>query len=130
MNFRISVLLVFLFQLLFSCGVPTGNRVDAKNLKVHYLEGVKKNEAIDFAKYWRDNGFVGDEMQNIQLSLDNDVIIVKLIEKSLYHDETLTINEQANINQLERDLSDYVFDKKVSIQITDNTFTPLDKVSN
>ena len=108
-----------------------GNRIDAKNLKVYFIEGVTKEEAIDFTKYWRDNGFVGEKEQVIRLDLyDNETIVVKLIEKELYHADPLTISEEALLQDIERDLNTYVFKRPAIIQIVDNTFRPIEKVNS
>jgi hypothetical protein len=108
--------------------MPMGNRIDSKNLRVYYQEGVAQKKAIAFATYWRDNGFVGDNEQVIQLDREeNGVLVVKLIEEEIYHDKGLSIIELSLIQQLERDLKADVFDEEVTIIITDNTFRPIDR---
>lgn len=105
-----------------------GDRVDIDELKVFYLEPFDKKEAIEFAKFWRDNGFIGNESQFIQLSIsENDIIQVKIIEKEKYHDQYLSIEEQALISDLERLLEKNVFGKRVVIVITDNTFAEIER---
>lgn len=113
--------------LLFACGIPMGDRVDADNLQVYYLDGIKKNTAIEFAKYWKNNGFVGERKQVIQLSREEDQTIIKLIEREMYHNESLTVDEQSKLQQLERTLSKEIFDGEVEIMITDNTFRPIER---
>jgi hypothetical protein len=104
-----------------------GNRIDANNLQVYYLEGVSKETAIEFATYWKNNDFVGDRKQVIQLDKDEDGYLLKLIERAIYHEETLEIDEQAKLQELERSLEDEVFDENVTIVITDNTFRPIER---
>ena len=111
--------------LITGCAAPLGDRVDGENLKVYYLEDVSKQMAIDFAKYWIANGFVGEKEQTIQLLTDEDKVIVKLIEKESYHDESLGISEVAMLQDLERVLKSDVFQKDVRIWICDDTFYPL-----
>jgi hypothetical protein len=120
--------LLLFIGLLFSCGMPMGNRVDATNLQVYYLDGVEKESAIRFARYWRDMGFIGEQQQVIQLDRDEDgLLLVKLIEREIYHDELLNIQELSLIQQLQRDLAQEVFDEPVFIVITDNTFRPIER---
>ena len=122
------IIFFLLLSILFSCGMPMGNRIDSKNLRVYYQEGVAQKKAIAFATYWRDNGFVGDNEQVIQLDREeNGVLVVKLIEEEIYHDKGLSIIELSLIQQLERDLKADVFDEEVTIIITDNTFRPIDR---
>jgi hypothetical protein len=124
---RIAHVLV-LFLVVSSCGMPMGNRIDSKNLKVYYQDVVKKEKAIAFATYWRDNGFVGEKEQVIQLDRDEDgLLVVKLIEEDIYHENELSIIETSLIQQLERDLKAQIFYEEVLIVITDNTFRPLDR---
>jgi hypothetical protein len=111
--------------LISGCAAPLGDRIDGENLKVYYLEDVSKQMAIDFAKYWIANGFVGEKEQTIQLLTDEDKVIVKLIEKESYHDESLGISEVAMLQDLERVLKSDVFQKDVRIWICDDTFFPL-----
>jgi hypothetical protein len=123
---RLSLLL--LIGLLFSCGMPMGNRVDANNLQVYYLDGVEKESAIRFARYWRDMGFIGEQQQVIQLDRDAEgTLILKLIEREIYHDEALNIQEISLIQQLQRDLAQEVFNEPIFIVITDNTFRPIER---
>ena len=122
------IIFFLLLSILFSCGMPMGNRIDSKNLRVYYQDGVAQKKAIAFATYWRDNGFVGDNEQVIQLDREeNGVLVVKLIEEEIYHDKGLSIIELSLIQQLERDLKADVFDEEVTIIITDNTFRPIDR---
>jgi hypothetical protein len=108
--------------------MPMGNRIDSKNLKVYYQDVVKKEKAIAFATYWRDNGFVGEKEQVIQLDRDEDgLLVVKLIEEDVYNENELSIIETSLIQQLERDLKAQIFYEEVLIVITDNTFRPVDR---
>jgi hypothetical protein len=124
---RIAHVLV-LFLVVSSCGMPMGNRIDSKNLKVYYQDVVKKEKAIAFATYWRDNGFVGEKEQVIQLDRDEDgLLVVKLIEEDVYNENELSIIETSLIQQLERDLKVQIFEEEVLIVITDNTFRPIER---
>lgn len=126
-----SFLYLFLFLTLVSCGMNMGDRIDAENLSVYYTEGVSKNQAINFTKFWRSNGFVGEKPQTIQLEKDKaDWILVKVIENKSFENQKLTIQEMALLNDLERQLSSEIFQTRVEIIITDNTFRPLDKGVN
>ncbi|HLV41897.1 MAG TPA: hypothetical protein VKY37_06445 [Brumimicrobium sp.] len=117
--------IILLPTLLLSCGISMGDRIDNGNLSVYFLEGIPKEKAISFARYWRNNGFVGERKQIIQLESDKDVVIVKIIEREMYHEDLLNITEEALIQQLERDLKTKVFDLDTEILITDNTFRPI-----
>lgn len=120
---------VFLLMLviLTSCGVNMGTRIDNGNLQVFFLEGIEKEKAIEFSKYWINQGFVGTEKQYIQLEADKEVILVKLIEKEIYQEDLLTITEEAILQDIERDLKKNVFKQETEIVITDNTFRPIEK---
>ncbi|MCO5269438.1 MAG: hypothetical protein M9897_11170 [Brumimicrobium sp.] len=122
-----SIFLFILIILMSACGVPMGNRIDSHNLSVYYLDGITKEKAIAFAKYWRDNGFVGENKQTIQLDSENNVIFVKLIEREVYSDEPISIDEEVMLQDLERTLKQEIFNKEVTIVITDNTFQPIMK---
>ncbi|MEX1190421.1 MAG: hypothetical protein WED10_03540 [Brumimicrobium sp.] len=121
---QIFTLLVFLG----SCGMPMGDRIDADKLSVYYLDGVPKEKAIKFAKYWKNNDLIGDEAQVIQLEkLSKNTIGVKLIEEENYHDEGLSIHEESLLQSLERDLEKEVFKQDVTLIITDNTLRPIER---
>nr|WP_299205875.1 hypothetical protein [uncultured Brumimicrobium sp.] len=121
-NWIVVSLLSFL---LVGCGISMGTRIDNGNLSVFFLEAVPKDKAIAFAKYWKNEGFVGEEKQVIQLDKIDGVIVVKLIEREMYHKNLLSITEEAMIQQLERDLKRDVFGLETQIMITDNTFRPI-----
>ena len=107
-----------------------GDTVKTKDekLTVFYLEKVPKNKAIKFLKYWKENGLIGEESQVIQLDvLEDGSIAVKLIEKSIYHKESLSIHEESLLQELERNLEEKVFEQEVTIIITDNTFRPIER---
>ncbi|WP_159038396.1 hypothetical protein [Brumimicrobium mesophilum] len=123
-NWIVIFLVVFLFQ---ACGISMGDRIDNGNLSVYFLEGVNKDKAISFARYWKNNGFIGDKKQVIQLEREDNAITVKLIERELYHKDAFTIQEEALLQDLERDLKKEVFIEEVNILITDNTFRPIIK---
>lgn len=116
------IIVIVSLVFLASCSENLGDRVDTKNLKVYYLDSVPKDLAIKFTEFWRDNGFIGDSPQYIQLDKEKDLYIVRLIEKEKYHDSPLTISQQTKLNDLERKLSKQVFKKRTIIEITDNTF--------
>ncbi|MDB2697683.1 hypothetical protein N9Y29_00760 [Crocinitomicaceae bacterium] len=117
-----------LLSFLIGCGMPMGNRVDSKNLKVYYLEDVSQQKAIAFATYWRDHGFVGEKEQVVQLSRNEArVLEVKLIEDDIYHSEVLEVQEIALLQQLARELKEAVFEEEVIIVITDNTLRPIER---
>lgn len=127
-NHALKAVALFLLSFVFSCGQSMGDRIDIDELKVFYLEPFEKNEAVKFAKYWRDNGFLGDEPQFIQLSIsENNIVQIKLIEKEKYHNQYLSIKEQALLSDLERLLEKDVFNKSVVITITDNTFAEIER---
>lgn len=128
---RRNVFLIVLALLtLIACQPKMGSRVDTHNLSVFFLQGVDKEKAIAFAEYWRDNGFVGERKQTIQLDRDGEVILVKLIENERFHEELINISEEAMLQQIERDLKRNVFQQEVEIVITDNTLRPLLKRKN
>lgn len=122
---RSPIIILFFPLLLIGCGVNMGTRIDNGNLSVFFLEGVNTNEAIEFSKYWKDHGFVGERKQVIQLENKNDVIHVNLIERKMYQADRLTISEEAMLQEIERDLNKNVFHKETTIVITDNTFRPI-----
>lgn len=123
---RILIITIF-SSVLLGCGIPMGNRVDANNLQVYYLENVSKSKAIAFAEFWKSNGFVGDRKQVIQLDKDDKGYSVKIIERSDYHEENLNIEEQSQLQELEYTLEEEVFDDNATIIITDNTFRPIER---
>jgi hypothetical protein len=119
------IVISLLTSLLLSCGIAMGDRIDNGNLSVYFLEGIPKDKAINIARYWRDNGFLGEDKQVIQLENDRNVVVVKIIEREMYHEDLLTITEEAMVQQLERDLKNNVFNQDTEILITDNTFRPI-----
>lgn len=119
-----------LIALLTSCGMPMGDTVKTgdEKLTVFYLEKVPKEKAISFLKYWKNNGFIGEEPQVIQLEiLEDESIGVKLIEKSSLHEKPLSIHEKSLMQELERTLEKEIFEQEVTILITDNTFRPIER---
>jgi hypothetical protein len=110
--------------------MPMGDTVKTEDekLTVFYLEKVPKDKAIKFLKYWKNNGFISDDPQIIQLDvLENGSFAVKIIEKSTYHEQYLSIHEESLLQELERNLEDKVFEQEVTIIITDNTFRPIER---
>ncbi|RYM34721.1 hypothetical protein ERX46_04930 [Brumimicrobium glaciale] len=119
-------IVIFLVALLFQgCGISMGDRIDNGNLSVYFLEGINKEKAIEFSKYWRNNGFLGEEKQIIQLEREEKTVVIKLIEREMYHSDSFTINEEAMLQELERALKKEIFHEDVEIMITDNTFRPI-----
>lgn len=104
-----------------------GSRVDNGNLSVYFLQEESKDDAILFAKYWKEQGYVGERKQIIQIEEEKDVVFLKLIERKSYQEEEINITEEALLQDIERDLEKNVFHKEVEIVITDNTFRPLQK---
>lgn len=123
---RVLISICFCFYL-SSCGVSMGDRIDMKNLQVYYLEHITKDEAIAFAKFWKQHDFIGHEKQTIQLDRVGGTFIIKLIEKEEFHEKALTIPEQAAIYELQRMIEEQVVGGPVEIQISDNTFRPIER---
>lgn len=121
---------ILLFLAFVSCGVNMGDRIDTESLSVYFLPGVEKDQAVAFAEYWRDNGFLGENKQVIQLEKEKDVILIKLIENENFHNEPISITEEAMLQDLERYLKRNIFQREVEIVITDNTFRPILKRQN
>lgn len=107
--------------------MPMGNEIRSENITVYYKD-VSKQEAVKFTKFWKQNEFVGSKDQVIQLlKLEDGNVGVKLIEKSIYHEEPLTIKEQALLQELEYRLEREVFGGETTIIITDNTLRPIER---
>ncbi len=121
------IFIAVLFVVISSCGIPMGNRIDAKNLQVYYLENVPKSKAISFAKFWKENGFVGDNKQVIQLDKNDKAYVIKLIEREEFQEQRLSIDEQSKLQELEYRLEEEVFEENATILITDNTFRPIER---
>lgn len=120
---KVNLYLLVIVGFLSGCGLPMGNRVDSENLNVYFLDDIEKNQAIEFARYWRDNGFVGARKQVIQLTRDESgVVMVKLIERESYRGDELTIIELSLLQQLQRDLARDVFKEPVEVVITGDRF--------
>lgn len=107
-----------------------GDRIDNGNLSVFFLKGVDTDNAVEFTKYWKNHGFVGERKQVIQLENINEVIHVNIIERKMYQEDGLTITEEAMLQKLGRDLNKNIFHKETLIVITDNTFRPIIKDDN
>lgn len=120
---------IFILFLLGSCGNPMGDMVKTNNLDVYYMNGIKKEQAVAFTKFWKRNGFIGKDAQTIQLEIiENDIVNVNLIEKKTYQNKAITYEEQLTLNKLQKMIRDSVFTKnRVNIVITDNTFKPLER---
>lgn len=121
--------IAILFIIITSCGTPMGDQVRSKNLNVFYLDGVDKEEAVAFANYWKNNGFVGEKEQFIQLDREGNNFQVKIIERAMYENEPLSVNDEALLHELARGLERKVFKQPVELIITDNTFRPLEKLN-
>ncbi len=115
------------FVVISGCGISMGNRIDAKNLQVYYLENVQKTKAIRFTKFWKENGFVGDTKQVIQLDKNDGGYVVKLIEREEFQEQRLSIDEQSKLQELEYRIEEEVFEENATILITDNTFRPIER---
>lgn len=124
---RNLIVILFLPLFLIGCGVNMGDRIDNGNLSVFFLEAVNSDKAVEFAKYWEKNGFVGERKQVIQLENKEGIIYVNLIERKMYQEDGLTITEEAMLQDLGRDLKKDIFHKETIIVITDDTFRPIIK---
>ncbi len=115
--------------LLLSCGNPMGDIVKTQNLDVYYINGVNKEDAVKFTKFWKRNGFIGKAHQTIQLELlKNNIVQVNLIEKKVFQDQPILLKEQIMLTRIQKMIRDSIFSKnRVNLVITDNTFKPLDR---
>lgn len=106
-----------------------GDIVKTKNLDVYYINGVDKQQAVAFTRFWKRNGFIGKDKQTIQLDLSsNDIVNVNVIEKKFYQNKPLTLQDQMFLTKIQTMIRDSVFEnKRVNIVITDNTFKPLQR---
>lgn len=106
-----------------------GDMVKTNSLDVYYINGIKKEQAVAFTKFWKRNGLIGKDSQTIQLEIiENEIVNVNLIEKKTFQNKTITYEEQLVLNKLQKMISDSVFTKnRVKIVITDNTFKPLER---
>src|SRR5690554_1710098 len=121
---------ILLFLVFVSCCVNLEDSINMVSLIVYFLSSVEKDQAVAFAEYWRDNGFLGENKQVIQLEKEKDVNLIKLIEKENFHNEPISITEEAMLQDLERYLKRNIFQREVEIVITDNTFRPILKRQN
>jgi len=119
---------ILLGSIFTACGVSMGDRIDTENLQVYYLDNVTKDEAIAFTQFWKKNQLIGSEKQTIQLDRVEDIFTVKLIEKKAFHEKALSVPEQASLYELRRMIEEQVVKGAVEIQITDNTFRPIERV--
>ena len=117
-------LFFILFIFLFSCSSDQGNKVIGDQLSVYYDSPQDERLAEEVANYWRDNGFLTGEKQDVRILNQKDKFKVLLIESESFKNDELPFNERKLLNDLKNDLQETIFHSTLELIICNQKFEP------
>lgn len=108
---------------LCSCDSNFGEVIVREKVQVYYLEPITKKQAIELANYWENKRFFNHKTQFIQLSGNNEIILLKLIASDSTLLQEIPFDIQLDLYQLDSMLRrDLYPNQELQILISDRLF--------
>lgn len=121
-----KIILLFLFTALFSCSDEYGNKVKGGNLTVYFTNDKDESLASDLAIFWKNNGLLTGEPQDLQISRSSKGYILSIIAREPKSIGKMPFEERKALTDLQSMVRDSVFkEKRVQLIICDNQFKPI-----
>ena len=106
-----------------SCGQEAGNVVTGDNLSVYFVTAEDEPSATLIALYWKNEGLITGEKQDLKIERDGENLSLKLIYSELPEKNVLAFNERKLLMELQNKLNDSIFpDENLVILLCDNDF--------
>jgi len=120
---RIIPFLALLF-FISSCSSEQGSRVVGDQLSVYYDLPQDESLAEKIAIYWRDQGFLTSQKQDVRIVHVHDGFQLLLIENENVMLSELPFGERKLLNDLKNDLQKNIFQGNLEIVICNTKFEP------
>ena len=120
----LSVILLVLS--ISSCSPKFGDKYVVKNLEIYFTsQNVGNHYVVAMADYFRANDLLLDKPHTVQLTSDQEGFILNMVLDSDY--KTLPAHQNNNLNLLEADIKEQVFDGlNFRIQVCNANFVPIE----
>ncbi|MBU2020214.1 MAG: hypothetical protein KJ941_11270 [Bacteroidetes bacterium] len=126
-----SAILFFLLIGLFSCQQNYGNKLESNELDLYYTRIEDENFARQVGNYWKNNNFLNDQKQSLQLDFIENTYYLKLISKDTSSLKNMSFEERNILITLQNDLRKEIFPKhNFNLVLCDNQFKPLYDINN
>lgn len=114
---RILVLLVP-FLMFSSCSGDEKRRIEGGDLTVYFSNDSSRDEAKKLALFWKENGFLTGNKQDVELNEFQEEFQLKLIQNPELADIDVSIKDRKNFHELMDTLNASIFtEKPVKIHI-------------
>jgi hypothetical protein len=109
LNMKLILLKTFIFLTITGCSNNFGNRLEGENLAVFYVDKKDKELATKLAFFWKDNGLIGSEPQNVRYFSSGKRHFVQLIPSDKFDSRLFSFDERKLLMELQKDLDSAVF---------------------
>lgn len=120
---RVLVLLVGVTILLSSCNSDSRHRFVGGELTVYYFDQSEASIAKKVAFFWKENGLLSGEKQDLQVRNVNNRFVVSMIAKEPKKVKDMPIEEVQLLAQLKKKLYTEVFNEEAfTLEICNDRF--------
>lgn len=120
---RVLLLLVFAALVLSSCSSDNRNKFVGGELTVYYFDESEAETAKEIAFFWKENGLLTGNQQDLQVRKDKDRFTVSMIASDTNNVKGMTVDEISLLGQLKKKLYLEVFDEQAfTLEICNNRF--------
>jgi hypothetical protein len=120
---RVLLLLTFAVLVLSSCSSDNRNKFIGGELTVYYFDESEAETAKEIAFFWKENGLLSGNQQDLQVRKDKGRFTVSMIASDPKNVKELTVDEISLLGQLKKKLYLEVFDEQAfTLEICNNRF--------
>lgn len=123
------LVLFFVFTALLalgSCDTDKRNKLVGGNFTVFYFNQSEAQVAKKVAFFWKENGFLTGNKQDLQVRKENKRFTVSMIAKDPKSIDNMSIDEVQHLAQLKKKLYTDVFNQSsFTLEICNNRFEPI-----
>ena len=118
--------------ILVSCTKGFGNKLTDPDVDIYFEFKEDEQIATELGRYWKSNGFTGNQHQSIRLTKDDEYFYVQLITKDKSGVTQIPFNELKLLMSLQQNLDSAILkgEKGCQIVICDDRFNPLVNINH
>jgi hypothetical protein len=114
------------FALLFvACSQDHGSKLESAEMDIFFTNQSDEEIARKIAVYWKENHFLGDKKQFLQLNRKGKSLELKLIAKEKFSVASFSFDERALLKGLQDSLQKVVEPEHLELVIADKQFNTL-----
>lgn len=112
---------------MMSCSKGFGHKVMGGDFSVYFEDSRHEKLAEELAFFWKENGLMTGDNQDLQISSENDIFILKLISND--SNSEVSFKERKTLLKLQEILQEEIFKSQLELEICNGKFETIYKIN-